>query len=378
MKKRRAGKQKAVCLCSALMVVCLFLLFFLPPAKMSLLALCNRLFSASERVNAYAYDCFQTPEAQSTALAWVLIACFFAGYFGLAAALRSPVLLLIFAVSAAFLQAYLGLSLPMWGNGLLFFALGLGIVLFSAPKTSFLPFAVLALLVFMISAALLPGVDTATEALSEAARDQLALQTRQEDALTGENPNSALETRHMNSRSLLTGEEKASVNREYRLITVEEQQISQPRWIDYLKIVLLLLLSAAVVVAPFLPFLYLNARRKKAQEARLLFQSKNPGEALCAMFRHAAKYLENGGCGGGNRPYRRWPEAFPEHLPESYRAQYAACAALFEEAAYSDHHMTEAQREQTRQFLAETERIFFDEADWKEKLRLRYGKCLHE
>ena len=129
---------------------------------------------------------------------------------------------------------------------------------------------------------------------------------------------------------------------------------------------------------PFLPFLYLNARRKKALEARLPFQSDNPGEALCAMFRHAAAYLENGGFGGGNLPYRKWPDIWQKALPEAYKKQYAACARLFEEAAYSDHPMTEAQREQARLFLSETERIFFDEADWKEKLRLRYGKCLHE
>ncbi len=378
MKKRCTAKQKAVCFCSAAMVVCLFLFFFLPPARVSALALCNRLFAASERANAYAYEYFQTPEDQSTALAWALAAVFIISYFGLAVSLRSRLLLLLVAVSAALLQAYLGLSLSPLGNMALFFALGLGIMLFSSPKKTVLPFAALTLLIFVILAALLPGVDAATETLSETVRDSLALVTRQEDALTGENLDSALETRHMNSRTLLTGEEKAAVNREYRLLTVEEQQISQPRWIDYLKIILLLILSAAVVVLPFAPFLYMNARRKKAQETRRMFQSENPREVLCAMFRHAAKYLENGGCGGGNRPFRQWPEGFPERLPESYREQYAACAALFEEAAYSDHPILEAQKEQTRQFLAETERIFFDEADWKEKLRLRYGKCLHE
>lgn len=378
MKKRCTAKQKTVCFCCSVMAGCLFLLFLLPSARMSAQALCNRLFAASERANAYAYDYFPTPENQSTAMAWALAVCFTVSYFGLALALRSRFLLLLFAGSAALSQAYLGLSLPAWGNMTLFFALGLGVVLFSAQKKSALPFAALALLVLVISAALLPGVDAATENLSEAVRDALALVTRQEDALTGENADSALETRHMNSRTLLTGEEKASPNREYWLLTVEEQQISQPRWIDYLKIILLLLLSAAVVVLPFAPFLYMNARRKKAQEARRLFQSDDPGEALCAMFRYAAKYLENGGCGGGNRPYCQWTEAFPERLPESYREQFAACAALFEEAAYSDHPILEAQKEQTRLFLSETERIFFDEADWKEKLRLRYGKCLHE
>ena len=378
MKKSCTAKQKAVCFCSADMVACLFLLFFLPPVRSSALALCNRLFAASERANAYAYDYFPTPGNQSAALALVCTAFFVISYFSLAMLLRSSIMLLFFAVTSAGLQAYLGLSLSAWGNGLLFFALGLGLVLFSAPKKNIFPFAALALLVFIITAVFLPGVDAATEVLSEKVRDSLALVTRKEDALARENLDSALETRHVNSRSLLTGEEKASVNREYRLLTVEEQQISQPHWIDYLRIILLLILSAGVVVLPFLPFLYLNARRKKAQEARRLFQAENAGEAVRAMFRHAVKYLENGGCGGGNQPFCQWVENWNDYLPESYRVQYAACAALFEEAAYSDHPMTEAQREQTRQFLAETERIFFDEADWKEKLRLRYRKCLHE
>ena len=360
------------------MAASLLLAFFLPTARMSLLSLLNLLFSASEQANAYAYDYFQTPENQSTVLALVLAGGFFVSYFGLAVALRSCLLLLTAAVTAALLQAYFGLSLPVWGNLALFFALGLGCVLFCSPKKSALPFAALILLTVMLSAALLPGVDAATETASETLRDRLALATRQEERLAGEDPDSLLETRHINSRSLRTGEEKAAVSREYRLLTVEEQQISQPRWIDYLKIMLLLLLSVSVVVLPFLPFLYMNARRKKAQEARLLFQSEHSGEALCAMFRHAVKYLENRGFGGGNRPYRQWPENWSDCLPEAYQKQYAACAALFEEAAYSDHPMTEAQKEQTRLFLAETERIFFDEADWKEKLRLRYGKCLHE
>ncbi|MBQ6961380.1 MAG: hypothetical protein IJP78_10430 [Clostridia bacterium] len=378
MKRKNAFYRKAAVFFCAVMAGSLFLFFFLPSARMSALALCNQLFAASERANAYAYDYFQTPENQSAVFAWVLTSVLIGSYFGLALALRSRLLLLLFAVLAALLQAYFGLSLPAWGNAALFLLLGLGVVLFGSPKKSALPFAALALVAMVISAALLPGTDAATESLSETVRDSLAPVTRQEDALTGENPDSALETRHMNSRSLLTGEEKSEARKEYRLLTVEEQQISKPRWIDYLKITLLLLLSAAVVVLPFLPFLYGNARRKKAQEARRMFQSENPGEALCAMFRHAAKYLETGGCGGGNLPYRQWAEAFPERLPESYKEQYAACAALFEEAAYSEHPMTEAQREQTRLFLSETERIFFDEADWKEKLRLRYGKCLHE
>lgn len=379
MKKRIMPNRKTVCLCCAAgMAAPLFLALFLLPARLSVLALCNQVFSASEKVNAYAYDYFQTPENQSTALAWLLAAVFALGFLGLTAALRSRILLLFTAIGAALFQVYFDLSLPAWGNAALFLALGLGAALFSAPKKCALPFAAAALLIAVLTGLLWPGVDAITETASEKARDRLALVTRQEESFVGENPDSVMETRHMNSRSLLTGEEEAPRNREYRLLTVEEQRISRPRWIDYLKIALLLLLSVAVVILPFLPFLYGNARRKKALEARSLFQAENPGEALCAMFRHAAAYLENGGFGGGNRPFREWPDTWQDRLPDHYRKQFAACARLFEEAAYSDHPMSEDQREQVRALFAETERIFFDEADWKEKLRLRYVKCLHE
>ncbi len=379
VKRRITVKRKAACFCCVpVMAASLSLFFFLPLARLSGMALCNQVFSASEKVNAYAYNYFQMPENQSTALAWLLAVMFTAGYTGMTIALRSRGLLLLIAITAALTQTYFGLSLPAWGNIALFLTLGLWLVLLSAPKKSVLPFAAAALMIALLTAVIWPGVDAATETASENARDLLALMTRQEESVTGENPNSAMETRRMNSRSLLTGEEESPQNRAYRLLTVEEQQISRPRWIDYLKIALLLLLSAAVVVLPFLPFLYGNARRKKALEARFLFQSENPGEALCAMFRHAAAYLENGGFGGGNRPYRQWPEGWQKCLPEEYKKQFSACACLFEEAAYSDHPMSEDQREQMRLFFEETERMFFDEADWKEKLRMRYVKCLHE
>ena len=379
MKITALRKKKTVCFCLAAgMTAALLLAFFLAPVRLSILALCNRLFAASEKANAYVYDRFQVPDGQTASLAVALAAVFTCCFFGLMITLRSHGLLLLFALSSALIQAYFGLSLPAWSNIALFLLLGLCAALFSAPKKSALPFAAAALLIAALTAALWPGVDAATECASEAVRDRLALMTQQEESVTGDSLDQAMETRHMNSRSLLTGDDESPQNREYRLITVEEQRISQPRWIDYLKIALLLALSAAVVILPFLPFLYFNARRKKAREARLIFQTEDPGEALCAMFRHAASYLEHGGFGGGNRPFSQWPDTWRGSLPEGYRQRYASSACLFEEAAYSDHPMSEEQREQMRLFFAETERMFFDEADWKEKLRLRYVKCLHE
>ena len=45
----------------------------LPEANRGAQALCNRLFAASERVNAYAYVYFPVPEGQGVTLAAVLL-----------------------------------------------------------------------------------------------------------------------------------------------------------------------------------------------------------------------------------------------------------------------------------------------------------------
>ncbi|MBR4443022.1 MAG: hypothetical protein IKS52_07115, partial [Clostridia bacterium] len=177
---------------------------------------------------------------------------------------------------------------------------------------------------------------------------------------------------------LLEGEAEARQGKDYRLVTVEEEQIAMPHWVDYVKIILLLLLTAALVIVPFLPFMWINARRKKAHEARAAFDAEDNSAAIRALFRHTAAWLEATGCGAGNRPYRAWPSAMNGKMPESYIQRYAACAKLFEEAAYSDHAMDEAQRAQARALLEETERLLLARAGWKEKLRLRYVECLCE
>ena len=39
--------------------------------------------------------------------------------------------------------------------------------------------------------------------------------------------------------------------------------------------------------------------------------------------------------------------------------------------------MTEEQRTDMEKILDETEHILYDEASWKQKLRLKYVECLH-
>lgn len=351
------------------------LLFLVPEANRGFQALCNRLFEASEQRNAYVYRRFDVPAGQPVAFAACLLAGMLAALAGLAALSRSRLPAAALWAGAALFQVYFGLPLPGWVQVLLF-ALLLLCLLRPRPLRDLLVPAAGILVLSLCCAVLLPGTHAATEEASERARDLLS---RMAETVTGgaqELPEGEKETRHVHTRSLAEGDQAAGTEKEYRPVTVEEEQVSIPRWIDWLKMILLFLGVAALPVAPFLPFLWLNARRRRASEARAAFRSDDIPAAVRAAFQHVIAWLETAGLGAGTLPYRDWAEPLSRSVSEAYAGQYLPCAGLFERAAYSRHPLTEEDREQVLALLGETERILRSRADRKLRFRLKYREFL--
>lgn len=372
----RRGKNSRLWLTAGIPAVFLLLLFLIPEANRGAQTLMNRLFEASERVNAYAYVRFPAGAEQSVTLAAVLTAAAGAALLLPAAFCQSRIPAIGLMAGLIAFQVYFGLSFPAWTNILLFglFALRMLPRPFTKKDAGRIAAVIAAVSVAVFLA--VPGVDSATESASEKARDWLAETVQQITGGVRETAEGETETRHVHTQSLTPGDGEAQPEKEYRLVTVEEEQISMPHWVNYLRIILLLLLAAALVILPFLPFLALNARRQKTMEKRKAFQSENVSEAVCAIFRHTVDWLEATENGAGNIPYIRWPELMPGKPPEDYWERFGRCAALFEEAAYSNHRMNEDQRQETLALLDETEQWLLSISDWKQRLRLKYGKCL--
>ena len=353
-------------------------LFLLPAARNGLMALLNRVMEASEAVNAYAYRRIPVSSTADEMLGGILL-CGMAVCLGGAAVLRARRITGLAAVIiCAVIQAWLGLPLPAAVN-IVVFALGGILVMDRVNLKKALCMIAAAMVLAGIVAAVWPGVDEPTEAASEYVRDLLEHAAEPpEGGRPDTEPDMIRETRHTDTRSLTEGDREAEAEQQFRLITVEEEEISRPEWTDYLKIALLLLAVAAAVIIPFIPAAALNRRRRKAREARVAFDSPNRNEAICAMFRHAAKYLDASGFGAGNIPFCEWPEKLRGRMPEKYVDSFQKCCILFEEAAYSDHELTEVQAGEVRQMLTETERLLYDDAGWRQRLRLKYTECLHE
>ena len=360
------------------MLACLTMLLLIPEANRGVQALCNRLFAASEAANAYAYRYFTVPENQDIIPAVLLISGAALCLAALTAVSRSRLLCLGLMAACTLFQVYFGLAFPAWANIALYSLLALGTLKRLISRKALRAGGIMILLVSLAVMLMLPGTDYRTEAASESVRDILGQAGGQITGTIPEEPDGETETRHLHMLSEEQGDNPARTGQEYRPVTEEEEQVSLPHWINWIRMILLLLLSAAVIILPFTPFMWMNARRKKAREARAALSSGSAGEAVQEAFRRVIGWLEATGNGGGNRLYREWGSRLPGCLPEGYADRFARCAEDFEEAVYSGHELKEEQRGRAMDLLKETETALWNQADRRQRFRLRYRMCLYE
>lgn len=372
----QSRRQLYSLLCLFVAALTLAAVFLIPDLRESGKALCNVLFDASEAVNAYAYDHFPVASDITPVPALILILLFVLSLYLLAVVRASRLLALILVIVLASAQAYFGVPLPLWANVLAFALLG---TVFLRSFHDLLPYGATILLLALTVSLAIPGIHIPTETASEAVRDRLSvIGLQMEENMTPLAPGTQ-KTQHENrldKNSLAEDSDSVQNDRDYHYVQEQEQEISRPRRINWLKIIVILFLIVALLLGPFLPFLLLDSRRKKALERRKKFDSENDSEAICAIFLHVIAYLDSCGKGLGNIPFTSWTKLL--QMPAEYRTQYEHAVMLWQEAAYSEHRMTSEQREKMRQFLSETEHILYDDADRKTRFRLKYLECLHE
>ena len=363
--------QRTLCFCCVVAVaLSLAMLLLWPAARESAKLLCNLLFDASEQVNSYVYERFPVSDTASPISATVLLSICAVSVCTMAVVRKSRGAALLFMVSLAGAEIYFGLTPPALLNVALFVLPAL-LLLQGQNLITSAGCVIAALVIFVVVAVVFPGVDSRMEAASESVRDRLA---------PVQQPDEAQKTRYENRLNEQSGRLDADNTQgyqDYRLEQEREQELSKPRRIQYLKIAILLVLIVLLLLTPFLPFVLLDSRRRKALERRAEFLSEDPSEAIRAMFLHMEVYLESSGFAPDNRLFSDCGVEIAERWSAAYANRYADAVALWQEAAYSGHIMTQEQRETMRSILDETEHIIYDQADRKTKFRLKYMECLH-
>lgn len=356
-------------------------LALLPGARAGAMTLVNRLYARSEAVNAYAYVYFE--QASEDAGAVRAAALFSALFCGAACSLagRSRAVTAVLFLAAALLEAYFGVTPMLWKNLALFACLALLLLRPGAGtggRTALL-LALAAVLALVLVFA--PRPNAAVEAYSEQLRDELGRAAMQ----VAETPPPPVEEENRVHRESRVHEEEANVDaaqtqdrREFDRETENEREISIPHRTNWLRVILLMLAVIAMLIVPFAPFLLLNRAKRRSAAVRAAFEDEDNAAAIRAMFRHTVNWLCACGMKQENRPFARCAQDTQALISAQYAERYARAAQIWEEAAYSDHVMNDAQRQTVRELMEETEKTLYASSDRKTRLRLKYAACLCE
>ncbi len=376
-----ARRRGFICLCCAAAVfLSLGTLLLWPAARSGVLLLINTLFAASEAANPYVYSYFTVLGPASPAAACALLCVLTAALCCIAVIRKSKAAALLFMLFVAGVEVYFGVTPPALVNVLIFALPSLVLLHGTAPRTGAVYLAFLIALTLIVSAAA-AGTDARLETMSEDMRDrfdrieQMArgislthlsfdeLKTRQESRLGG--------------FDAALSDDKAQNYNNYRHKENPEREISMPESTDYLKISSMLLLIITILLAPFAPFIIFDSRRRAAIKRRAAFEADDCAVAIRAMFLHMIACLESASLTAGNKQFSDCSAEVAAIIPGDCAESYINAVALWHEAAYSGHSMTDGQKKSMLKILEQIENIVYNGSDRKTRFRLKYIKCLY-
>jgi FtsH-binding integral membrane protein len=128
----------------------------------------------------------------------------------------------------------------------------------------------------------------------------------------------------------------------------------------------ILLAVLAVLAAAALLCMRCIRRRQAANRAGI--DSDDPKEAIIAMFPYSVKWLQLAGLEPQGKPFTALIPMIRADVSEDYGDRFSGMYELWEEAAYSDHEMTEESREEMDLFMNDTIDMIREESSLRSKV----------
>ena len=319
-------------------------------------------YDIAEQSQAYIYDRFTVAEAANMSpelcirLGTVWISCL----AGLITALptagyrRGVCAFTAGAVMIAF--AYYGM-IPSWiWIGVLILAC---IAAFSRGNfVSTLPVLLMAVLLFGAVVLIHPGENIGISRVDENLRDRFALRSS-----FIENPE--------DEQSDLSELQKKDQEAQEQAEREAARNTTKRRLLRSLTVTFCILAVLAVAA-----FLYWRTLSKRIEKNRLGIESDDPGEAIRAMFPYCVRWLEAYGVDLAGKPFVSLIPSLREEMSREYAYRYEDMYALWQEASYSDHEMTEKKKSEMSVFMKDTVDMIEDRSSFKDKVRTKLKYAL--
>ena len=375
---QRQGVTMGAMAALALVALCL-----LPEAQDGVKHMMNRLFSLSEARNRYVYTRFSvSTEAQHSETLFRMGLAIPGAFLSIIIAnSKSKAGVLILTALLVGAEIYFGI-VPDTAIHLLSFLCLAAVLISKGTAVSLAHYTwllIAALVMVLLVGLFFPGIDPALERRSEQVRDWFS-QTLKSGATGGADANDSMTLTRKEgllAEDIVNGvPDEVQDARAYERRFVYQQDISNPQPLNYMRIALLFVLIIALLLVPFLPFLWLDRQKRKAAAMRADFDSPDCKQAILAMFRCIVHCLTVLGISDNNMGFLHLLQEDDARISDAYRGSYQCAALVWQEAAYSDHPMTTDQKETVLGLLKETERIVCERTDRRTRFRLKYIDCL--
>lgn len=320
--------------------------------------LVNQFYDVCESQQSYVYDYYDSGyEAEDIdiyiAIVWfsilvgMLISLFPASWR------RGVAMVLTIAVMLAL--AYYGV-IPSWVSiGVMLLAL-----LILMPRGNMLaslPLILVAALLFGTIVLVDPGESIAVSRFDENARDRIAFRTS----------------------LLMSGFDSQYDMQDQEFLDQEDEYDTEEGFLTEESRGYVLIIVIALVVLALLAALYFFVIRrmiKRRAEVRRGIDSTDPREAVTAMFPYSVRWLKAAGTDPGNRPFSSITNDVAAAYPADYSGNYGKMCELWRMAAYSDHDISEADRNAMNSFMHYTIELASSKWNVWKKLRMKIKYAL--
>ena len=319
-------------------------------------SLLNNLYALSEKAQPYKYEMFSVNEEYSKTgqmLALIILGIIISGLLALipskAKAFASFSLcaaIIIMCIYFAVLPSVVFLMLMIIGSVLMIaFETGGKAITYSVP------IVLCAIVLLPLFTAIVPQSKSVSD-FGDSMRDKLAPKTVYVSGVTVE----TVKQEELEKQERQNKEERRNE---------EQQKRFDPRVL--VAIIIVALISAVLLFISKL-FERLNLRR---DENKKDIDASDNARAVTAMFRYCVRLLKAYGAEDGiNFSKLKIP------LNENYKSEYRKMNALFNEAAFSNHKISDSCRAEMLQFMNETKETINEKSSLKQKLLIKYRYAL--
>ena len=322
--------------------------------------LTDEFYDVAEEAQAYIYDRFPGGDSASGSDTYIAVAWLAALLGTLMAAIpaRSRRIVCMLLTAGVMLSlAYYGL-VPSW---ICAGAMVLALLLTVSRDNILAPLPLMLAVVVIFGAITLidPGEFYGISRADENIRDRVAFHSALLETGTTENPQIP------DAQSLAEAEASEEAS---------PVAVSNPA---YVGIAVAVLIIAALGAAAF--FLY-QQYKKRRDAVRKGIDSKDPREAVTAMFPYSVRWLKAAGIESdsteGEAPFSAMQENISRVYESSYASRFGEMYRLWREAAYSDHDISDDDRAAMDRFTKDTISLVSDKWKTAQKLRMKYRHAL--